>query len=216
MSGDKNGKYLTVVDGQQAEQINSLRRAEYGDAPGFKVDAPGILWNRSDDQCTVLAAYDGDEIISTMRLELVDNQELVERKMECPWSFPVALQYPVMILSKAATRKSHRAFGLNALMRFWAFRLGREWEAKQVIGTFVSGSPREKSMRQMGYQFFVNEQGWFKGDYRSVSPVLVALLDLETDGEQAVRVCGEIAKEAVETYPWKGPLPARKFVQVVK
>lgn len=216
MRESENGKYLTVVDGAHAEAINALRRAEYGDAPGFKVDAPGILWNRSDDQCTVLAAFDGGELISTMRIELVDNQELVERKMECPWSFPVALRYPVMILSKAATRKSHRAAGLNALMRFWALRFGCEWQVKQVIGTFVSGSPREKSMRQMGYQFFVNEQGWFKGDYHSENPVLVALLDLETDGEQAVRVCGEIAKDAVEAYPWKGSLPGRKFVQVVK
>lgn len=216
MDEQGNGKYLTVVDGRQAEAINALRRAEYGDAPGFKVDAPGILWNRSDDQCTVLAAYDGEELVSTMRIELVDNQDLVERKMECPWSFPVPLRYPVMILSKAATRKTHRAYGLNALMRFWAFRLGREWAVQQVIGTFVSGSPREKSMRQMGYQFFVNEQGWFKGDYRSENPVLVALLDLDTDGEQAVRVCGEIAKDAVQDYPWRGELPMKKFVQVVK
>lgn len=211
-----SSKFVGLLDGGMAEAVNALRLAEYSKAAGFEVKPPGVLWNRSDDQSTVIGAWSEGELLATLRLELVDSMELVERKMECPWSFPIALRLPVMVLSKMATRSSCRGQGLNALLRYWALELARGWEIQQVIGTFVSGSPRERSMREMGYEFFTNERGWFAGDYKSTSPVLVCVLDMSRNGQQAIDVCRRIAGRSLAEYPWAGARPEKRLVQVVK
>jgi hypothetical protein len=207
---------IAVLSNQHAEAVNGLRLAAYGAAPGFTVQPPGILWNRSDDQSTILGAFADAALVATLRLEVVQDMALVERKLECPWSFPEPLELPVMVLSKMATSRAHQGHGLNALLRWWALSLAREWSLAQVIGTFVSGSPRERTMREMGYRFWVNADGWHAGDYHSTAPVLVCLLDMRTHGEQALAVCARTAGETHARSRWTGPRPERKIVEVVK
>jgi hypothetical protein len=208
--------FVSVIDANDIERVNALRLAEYAKTSGFSVKPAGILWNRSDDQCTVLGAWDGRELVSTMRVELIRSRELVEQKIECPWDFPVALDLPVVILSKAATRETHRGGGYNALLRYWSFVLARSWGATQMLGTLVAGSPRERTMREMGYVFFENSRGWCTTNYRSTAPVLVASLDLATRADQALDVCARVAGPLIEQYAWQGALPEPRFVEVVR
>lgn len=207
---------ITLLDHRHAPQVDALRLAEYADAKGFSVQPPGILWNRSDDQAIILGAWDGDDLVATLRLEVIESQALVEAKLECPWTFPVALRLPVMILSKMATRKAYRRSGLNNALRLHALTLARDWDLELVLGTMVAGSPRREAMTAMGYRFFANDLGWQTTNYQSHQAVVVAALDLKTHGPQALTACRESAGDAVTTFAWRGDRPERRVVHVVR
>lgn len=206
---------ISWIEGGDAERVNALRLGEYAGTRGFAVQPPGILWNRSDDQATILGAWDGDELVSTMRVELIADPALVEAKLECPWDFALPLALPVVILGKLATRKPYRAGGLNTALRWWALTFAREWGAGLVLGTFVKGSPRQAAMAEMGYEFFEHAHGWTSPHYKSTDPVLVCALALEAHGDLALDVCARQAAGALAAWPWAGPRPARRLVEVV-
>lgn len=208
-------RHVAVVDRSAAPAINLLRTAEYAKAGGFRVDPKVIEWNASDDESFILVIRDGGKIIATMRAELADNVAIVEKKLECPWSFG-DLDFPVLLLSKAATDSSIRGKGLNTVLRYWSFRLAQHWGVSYVVGTFVEGSPRINAMREMGYEFFRNELGWFQLDYQSSRPVLVAKLNFREHGAAATEVARTIAGDPEREYPWVGDFPAPKFITRIK
>jgi hypothetical protein len=204
-----------LVGRESAEAINRLRTAEYAKAGGFRVDPKVIEWNPSDDESFILVVREGEKILATMRAELADNVEIVEKKLECPWAFG-DLGFPVLLLSKAATDSTIRGKGLNTVLRYWAFRLAEHWKVSHVVGTFVEGSPRINAMREMGYEFHRNELGWFRLDYQSERPVLVAKLDFRSHGKAAIEAARRIAGDPEKDYPWGGNFPAPKFITRLK
>jgi uncharacterized cupin superfamily protein/GNAT superfamily N-acetyltransferase len=209
------GKRITVLDRRHAGLVDELRWSQYARAHGFAVKPAGILWNRSDDEAIVLGAWDGDALVATLRLEVIETQALVEAKIECPWAFDEPLRLPAMILSKMATSKAYRGTGLNETLRYHALRLAQGWGVRQVVGTFVAGSPRREAMATMGYRFFANDLGWTSPNYRSEQAVVVCSLDLTSLAERAMAVCGVLAGEALGEFAWEGELPQRRVVTVV-
>lgn len=191
---------IFFTDNKNSTSIELLRKQEYAKASGFALDLNSLNWNPSDDQSYVLAAQDGEHIVATMRGELIDQLEMVERKLECPWDFPIALQYPVLLLSRAATSSSHRGLGLNMLLRYWFLQMAKRHNIAFILGTFVSESPRERSLEQMGYQFFENKFGWQQSSYRSHRSVKVVALDMKKDGERAITYCENQLGDQLQTY----------------
>lgn len=207
---------ISLLDGSHADLVNTLRLSQYANAKGFTVKPPGIVWNRSDDQSIILGAWEGDTLVSTLRVEVIETPELVAAKLEGPWAFDMPQRFPAMVLSKMATLKSHRGTGLNEALRHHALTLAHEWQVPHVLGTFIAGSPRQAAMATMGYQFATNLLGWHTSNYQSEQPVLICLLDMAQHGETALEVCRSLAGEALETYTWDGPRPAMQFVTVVR
>jgi hypothetical protein len=208
-------KRLTVATGNEAEAINTLRTSEYTGTKGFAVQPPGILWNRSDDQALVLAAWEGDQAVGTLRMELIEDRALAEAKIECPWEFEVPFQGPVAVLGKMAVLRSHRKSGLNELLRWHALRVAQLWGAKIVSGTMVAASPRKAVMTEMGYRFFEHPEGWTSPFYKSSDPVLVVCLEADKI-PQAMEVCQRLAGDTVAEFPWEGEIPERRLVEVMR
>lgn len=193
-------KDILFVDRSFKEEIEVLRMQEYAKASGFTVDLTTLKWGLSDDQSFVMAARNDGKLVSTMRGEVIDDRSLLEKKLECPWDFPLELNYPVLLLSRAATLSSQRSAGLNLVLRYWFFRFAMLHQIEFVIGTFVSGSPRERTLREMGYQFFENLHGWQQSTYRSLRSVCVVVLNLKTHGDQALKYCIQRASENIQDY----------------
>ncbi len=191
---------LRFVDSSCAEEVNALRTSEYSTAKGFTLDLKSLCWGPSDDQSFVMASFFGDEMVATMRGEIIEDQSLVEKKLECPWTFPMPLNFPILLLSRAATLGSMRGLGLNLVMRYWFLRFAKHHNIAMVLGTFVSDSPREKTLRDMGYQFFENPLGWQQSTYRSHRPVQVVALDMKTSSEGALRYFEAHASEEMKKY----------------
>lgn len=207
------GNSCFFVDATFKTEVEQLRMQEYANASGFAVDLTTLKWKPADDQSYVMVANHNEQFVSTMRGEIIDEVSWLERKLECPWNFPLTLDMPVLLLSRAATCTSQRSTGMNLALRYWFLRFARHHGIRFVIGTFVTGSPREKSLRDMGYQFFENQLGWRQSTYRSLRSVAVVALDMETDGARALKYCVDRAPEAIEQFQFEGPFPEMKVVR---
>ena len=200
---------IALADRGLSKHVDALRLGEYARSRGFTVKDAGITWNASDDAAAVLVAWDGDEAVATLRAELVTSAEVMAEKLECPWRFPHALDYPVVILGKMATRKAYRQGGLNWALRAAAFEVVEAWGARHVLGTMVAGSPRQAAMEELGYAFFDHPLGWTSPNYRSEAPVVVCALDWRRHGARAAARCRALAGEDFAAFPFTGPvLPA--------
>ncbi len=203
------------VNQSSKAQIDHLRMQEYAKASGFAVDLSTLKWRESDDDSFVMAAESNGELISTMRGEIISDQLMLEKKLECPWDFPLDIQFPVLLLSRAATLSSHRSLGLNLVLRYWFLKFAEHHKLPFVIGTFVKGSPRENTLSEMGFQFFENTLGWQQSTYRSLRPVNVVALDMQTHSKQAMHVCEQKVPEAIEAYFFEGNFPQLKTVNTL-
>lgn len=201
------------VDNRSKHKINALRMEEYSKAQGFEVDLLTLAWKPSDDESYVMALEAEGKIIATMRGEIITDQALLEKKLECPWNFPLELKFPILLLSRAATDSSYRGKGLNLIQRYWFLKLAEELKIPFVLGTFVKGSPRENTLREMGYEFFTNELGWQQSTYRSLRPVNVVALNMKEKGMSAIEYCR--THSAVEEFPLLQNFPAYKGVTVL-
>ena len=205
---------IKVLNNDSTSEVNALRLEQYQTAKGFEVKAPGILWNKSDDESIILGVYDGELLVSTMRIEIIQDQALLEEKLECPWNFGREIEFPIMLLSKASTDKNYHSLGLNALLRDESLRLAQEWEVSCLIGTMIEGSPRVNSMKIMGYEFFRNELGWNTTNYKSLDPVLVSYLGRDKFS-LAREVCQKIVSRGAISSRWEGHYPVFKTVSCV-
>lgn len=206
---------ILFVDSKRKNEIDTLRIQSYKKADGFALDLSTLKWKPADDESFILAAEVNGELISTMRGEVIADQSILEKKLECPWDFPLEIEMPVLTLSRAATLSSYRTSGLNLLLRYWFLRFAITHQIQFVIGTFVSGSPRENTLREMGYQFFENKLGWQQSTYRSQRPVTVVALDLKTNGHHALQYCLEKLPHAISDYYFDGHFPALRLVRSV-
>jgi hypothetical protein len=202
---------LLLADESQKEAVGQLRMSEYAKASGFELDLATLKWQQADNESFILVAIDGDVMVSTMRGEVIHSQELLEKKLECPWSFPLELQHPVLLLSRAATHFSMRNEGLNMILRHWFLQFAKEHELPFVIGTFVSKSPRENSLREMGYDFFENSLGWQQSTYKSLRPVQVVALNMKVNGLKAIDYCQSKMSQGIQKYPFLSAIPELKF-----
>ncbi len=205
--------FVQDTDHVNVEAINQLRMQEYSKAQGFAVQVSTLNWKQSDSESFVMAARTEDKITSTMRGEFIDDQSLLEKKLEYNWDFPMELNYPVLLLSRAATVSAARTLGLNLLLRNHFLKLALQFQVQHVVGTFVAGSSRERTLREMGYQFFENPKGWQKSTYRSLRPVQVVVLDLKIHGQQALEYCQTQLGPNLKAYSFIESIPKLKIVR---
>jgi len=205
--------HIKFVGAEHSEQINAIRMQEYAQASGFDLDLKTLEWKQSDSDSFVMAAEQDGAVISTMRGEVISEQSLLEKKLECTWNFPLQLEFPILLLSRAATLSSHRSSGMNLVLRYWFLKLAEFHQIPFVLGTFVSGSPREQSLREMGYEFFENKEGWKQSTYRSLRPVYVVALDMRNKGVHALNYCLKRADVGLRNFSVQGEFPTMKYVR---
>ena len=207
---------ILFVDDKSKTEINQLRTQEYAKASGFQLDLSTLNWKPSDDDSFVMAAKKDQTILATMRGEFIDELSILEAKLECPWNFSDDFKLPVLLLSRAATHSSQRGSGLNLLLRYWFLKFALARNIQFVVGTFVSGSPRENSLKEMGYEFYENKLGWQQSSYRSLRPVSVVALNLKTHGEHALEYClKRLSNEMTEYEFINENFPELKFVRTL-
>lgn len=203
---------IKFVDETKKNEVSFLRKQEYAKASGYSLDLNTLDWKQSDNESYIMVAIENGTIVSTMRGEIIQDQVLLEKKLECPWMFK-ELKLPVLLLSRAATIQSHQSKGLNLILRYWFLRLAEFYNLPQIVGTFVTQSPRQNTMQLMGYEFFDNPLGWQQSTYRSHRPVIVATLDMKSRSKQALAYCeNEFKKNNSRSY-MNTTFPAIRYVR---
>lgn len=176
---------VRFLSSDDKEELFQLRKNAYAQAKGFALDLERLRWNTSDDQSYILGIFQDQQLISTMRAEVIEQKTVLEKKLECPWNFPVNIDGPVLLLSRAATEKAYSNKGLNLLQRGIFLEMAKAYQLSHLVGTFVPNSPREETLRKMGYQFFSNSMGWQESHYHSFGSVYVVCLNLDYSYEKA-------------------------------
>jgi len=189
---------IKVVPIEDSSKLEDLRVQSYANCIGFVINPSVMKWTYNDSRNYNLGAYVGNRLVSVMRVEVAHTLAEVEGKLQVKWCFE-PLEFPVMVLSKAATCDSVKSSGLNALLRHWALQIAKEWDVSHVVGTFVEGSPRQASMAEMGYSFYTNSKGW-KGDFETDEKIVVAVLNTSEKLEQALSVTKRISAQLYEQY----------------
>lgn len=215
IDNQKDFRITLVTIDQAKEEVGLLRRAAYDRNPDMKVADSSLFWNVSDDQSYVLVAEGYDGIHATMRLECIRIASILSQKIEAS-SGLYPFEYPCAVLSRAATRTSDTGRGMNALLRYYCADLAKKLGMKQLIGTWIKGSPRERSMVEMGYTIFEHPTGWDSEDFKNVSPAMVGVLDLDKDYQKCLDVCAQKSNSIFQDYQWSEQVPNLRFVDRIK
>lgn len=206
-------KEILFADTKYKQDVDELRMQEYAMAKGYSVDLETLRWKVSDDESFVMIATCNDRVVSTMRGEIINDRSVLEKKIECPWDFDEPLKLPVLLLSRAATAKSHQSQGLNLVLRYWFLKFAEFHGIPLVVGTFVDGSPRQNTLLDMGYRFFENKLGWQQSTYRSHRRVIVAALDMNDKKSKALSYCEDRLPKRDEAYLFRQSFPEIKYVR---
>jgi hypothetical protein len=189
--------------------VSHFRQAQYRRSPDLTLaDESVLLWDAHDDLSIVLAvrAKDGD-ILATMRAEPLRDIEHASLALDCP--VPIADPvFPAMLLGRGATRADCQQLGLNSLMRFHFLRFARERAIRHVYGRVYGEAARTHLMRSLGYRFLPHPKGagMSAGTAGVHSSLYVAVLDLETHGDHAMRILGSRVADLMERFPLMDPL----------
>ena len=178
---------IKQLNKSNAAEVNIIRKQSYAQAKGMKVKDEGIFWNQSDEQSIVFGVFHRDHLIATMRGEIITDLPLIEKKMECPWTYG-DLELPSMILSKAAVKSNYQNKGLTSVLRLIFFQLAQRWHIKTILGTMTANSLRINGMKALGYTFVENPIGWKDDNYMSSEKVLISILDFDQFGASSLQV----------------------------
>jgi hypothetical protein len=176
-------KELSVLGNKDASEASQVWEYSFATARGFSASKQASRWLPADNFYPVLGLRHDGKLVSVMRVEWVLNfKELAYKIKDCPQELEV--EYPAVYLTKAGTVPECREMGLNLTLRYFSFLLAERWGASYMLGTMVEGSPRIRSMVEMGYEFQKLPNNW-KGLYQSEMSPLVAVLDLKKNREKA-------------------------------
>ncbi len=197
-----------------AAAVSHFRLAQYRRSPDLTLaDESVLLWDEHDDSSVVLAvrAQDG-AILATMRAEpLLDIQD-ASLALDC--LVPVAQPgFPAVLLGRGATRADCQKLGLNSLMRLHFMRFARERGVRHVYGRVYGEAARTHLMRALGYNFMPHPKGaaMSAGTAGVHSPLYVAVLDLETHGDHAIRTLESRVADLLRRFPLMEPLESERF-----
>jgi hypothetical protein len=203
-----------VMTRADAAAISHFRQVQYRRSPDLTLaDESVLLWDDQDELSIVLAvrAHDG-AILATMRAEPLLDMQGASRALDCPVpiSDPV---FPAMLLGRGATRADCQQLGLNSLMRFHFLRFARELGIRHVYGRVYGEAARTHLMRSIGYNFLPHPKGatMSAGTAGVHSPLYVAVLDLETHGDDALRALEGRVADLVARFPLMDPLEGEHF-----
>ncbi|MGH7428001.1 MAG: hypothetical protein ACREJ4_06545 [Candidatus Methylomirabilaceae bacterium] len=203
-----------VMTRADAAAISQFRQVQYRRSPDLTLaDESVLLWDGQDDRSIVLAVRARDRaILATMRAEPLLDMQGASRALDCPVpiSDPV---FPAMLLGRGATRADCQQLGLNSLMRFLFLRFARERGIRHVYGRVYGEAARTHLMRSIGYNFLPHPKGaaMSAGTAGVHSSLYVAVLDLETHGDYALRTLAGRAADLLARFPLMDQLESDSF-----
>jgi len=201
---DLSSRWTEQVNGTAPRSaIEALRRDAYRRAREFAVTSPAAYaWTPSDDRATVLAIWDRDGVVATMRGTVVATCEDAEALLECTTALNASF-FPALVLERGATRDDCRRQGLNSWLRWHFLAAARDAGIRSTLTAVFEEAPRARLMQTLGYVFVPPERVW-DANIEVRKPLYVAHLRHE-DMANACTILAASCSQACEAYPWRGP-----------
>ena len=180
--------------------VNQLRAAAFSEATEFRLKRmEPVLWDIQDDNALILNVINGaGEIVATMRGVIASTQAEVEAQLEARLPPSLDLKGSVMILERGATRRDVRGMGLNSVLRLYFLRWAHERGIAHMLGSIYAGAPRTGVMKAIGYKFHEIIEDMDQWPVENLSPRMIAALDLDADGDKAIRLLAEKHRHLIQ------------------
>lgn len=205
---------IRFCDERLSNLVSALRCQEYQKAKGFKTKLESLNWKSADNESYVMvveqnsftknAARGESNLVATMRGEVLRDQKLLESKIECPWIHSELGGQTILLLTRAATDQMWQGHGFNLLMRYWFLKMAMTQNISYLVGSFVEDSPRSRTLKKMGYDYYENKLGWQSENYKSERKVILAVLDLKSNGASAIDYCQSNLPTELLDIPFSG------------
>jgi|GEM_PF-6057280 hypothetical protein len=149
---------VTSLNQSQISEIENLRKIEYQERYGYQLNTQNLNWNTVDQSSVHFCAFDGQKLISTLRLTVHSNKMSVENSTCLPT--PSGLHFPVCLLARAATLKKYASQGIHTKLRIMAFEYALENLIFTILGTLELSAPRMTQLKDIGYQILNESPDW--------------------------------------------------------
>ena len=113
---------------------------------------------------------------------------------------PIALEFPMGYLAKAATASDSKNMNYNTLLRYHCFQIFSFWNVRKILGAIAEGAPRQKTMENLGYAFYAKKKKW-DGNFKSDRPVLVGVLDSHDKLSAAIVTLKQSLGPMIQNFP---------------
>ncbi len=194
-------KGIYKLDSTHHQNVSKLRLDYLKKAQGFIAADDVLVWNHTDDKNVILGAIDStNTLIATLRVDIINSSKELSTKIDFD-NLQIEDELPVGLLGKAVTLEDYQGMGLNSYLRLIAFNYLRNKGIKKAIGTIIPGAPRHSLMKQLGYQFIENKEGWRRYGYKSESETLICVLDLEKNWDKINEILQPLTTKLKEEFP---------------
>lgn len=145
-------------------QIVALRHKAYLWKFGQKIGSATFSWTELDALSLHFGAFNGDRLISTIRLSKFISETQFQRILMYPFDDPFS-QIPSWACSKAATALDWRGISLNMILRmevlcYLSSKTNFTKSEMFLYGTAKHSSRRLKYMKELGYEFVPGKIDW--------------------------------------------------------
>jgi hypothetical protein len=197
-------KFIGRCTHADRDAVNRLRVEQFGGATDFALlDSSRICWSGETGAGAVLAAWDSGACLATMEGEIVTDSDRASELLGCRLELSVE-SFPALALTRAATSGMARRSGLNSALRYYFF--DAVGDVRTVLGTVYARSARTNLMASLKYDFHTLSPDRYLDleIVRANRECWLAVLP-RTRLENALASLKELAAEALEGYPWRGP-----------
>ena len=189
-------KHIRLATEADRNDVNRLRTEEYNRSSEFELrDQNAILWKHG----YVMGAWNGNRLVATMQLEIARSKETAEQILGVPLP-NLENFFPTVVLSRAATCRDYRGFGLNSALRYYCLTNAKD--VNSIMGGVYQGAPRTGVMGRIGYEFIPLQSSWTAGIHAKVESQLALLR--RAGFELAIGELKKIASHALVEYEWQG------------
>lgn len=150
------------LDSESIEQIIGLRKRAYSAKYQHTVDLSGLEWTSEDRNGYHFGAFDGDKLISCIRLVEIKSHQQFEATLEFPSDHEFSF-VPSFSLARAATDSEFKSHNLNMALRAYAYRfVQQKFPSREtyIYGTALAQSKRLDCLRELGYEFHIHQRAW--------------------------------------------------------
>lgn len=180
----------------QPEEKSILNRLRISEQKNVQ-DENSLLWGKADEEALVLGVWKRNELIASMRLEIIPDINSLEKIISSKTPKEILeennTKFPAGVLSKAVTSSKLKDDGLNALLRYHLLKIAVDNQIQDIFGTLAKDSGYAPHLKQMGYEFF---------HHPSPSPVEIIYLNLAKNKKLALETCAKLASNSLLLYPW--------------
>ena len=144
---------------QDNRQISNLRVTEFQRSNQFTLLKPEkLLWGPCDEANVVLAAWDGNQPVATMRAVVVGDHREAADCVQC--TVPHDAGFPAIVFNSAATHHAYRGIGLNQALRYYFLLAAIRNGIETILSPIYKGAPRIAFMETLGYHFVTPSESW--------------------------------------------------------